>query len=140
MDISYLVTPLITWASVGPIKFLINSARHRRWAWDLVGNGGFPSNHSAVTTSMATLIALREGMDSGAFGVAVTLAFIVMIDANHLRQHVGHHAQAINRMAKEAPGHTWLRERMGHTVVEIIGGICTGIGMGFLLYKVFGGV
>ncbi|MFP5393028.1 MAG: divergent PAP2 family protein [Gammaproteobacteria bacterium] len=134
MDISYLVTPIVTWASVGPIKFLINSARERRWALDLVGNGGFPSNHSAVTTSMATLIALREGMDSGAFGVAVTLAFIVMIDANHLRQHVGKHAEALNRLQTGQPR---LRERMGHTLVEIAGGIATGIGMGFLLNAVF---
>jgi acid phosphatase family membrane protein YuiD len=26
-----------------------------------------------------------------------------------------------------------LRERMGHTLVEIAGGICTGIAMGFLI-------
>ena len=137
MDITYLVTPVLTWLVVGPIKFLINSARQRRWAFDLVGNGGFPSNHSAVVTSMATLIALREGMSSGAFGVAVTLAFVVMIDANSLRQHVGRQAAAINRLAGGAANHTTLRERMGHTLVEIAGGICTGIGMGFLLFHVF---
>ena len=137
MDISYLVTPVLTWTVVGPIKFLINSARQRRWAFNLVGNGGFPSNHSAVTTSMATLIALREGMDSGAFGVAVALAFIVMIDANSLRQHVGRQAAAINRLADGAASHTHLRERMGHTLVEICGGIATGVGMGFLLHTVF---
>lgn len=140
MDISYLVTPVLTWLVVGPIKFLINSARQRRWAFNLVGNGGFPSNHSAVVTSMATLIALREGMQHPAFGVAVTLAFIVMIDANSLRQHVGRQAGAINRIAADASGHTVLRERMGHTLVEIAGGVVTGIGMGFLLFKVFGAV
>ena len=137
MDISYLVTPIVTWMVVGPIKFIINSARQRRWAFDLVGNGGFPSNHSAVTTSMATLIALREGSDSGAFGVAVALAFIVMIDANSLRQHVGRHAAAINRAAGDSAGHVWLRERMGHTKIEILGGIVTGVAMGHLLYYVF---
>ena len=139
MDISYLITPVLTWLVVGPIKFLINSARQRRWAFNLVGNGGFPSNHSSVVTSMATLIALREGMDSPAFGVAVTLAFIVMIDANNLRQHVGRQAAAINRLAggEGAAGHTHLRERMGHTLVEISGGICTGIAMGFAVYHVF---
>lgn len=102
MDIAYLVTPLITWILVGPIKFLINSVRTRQWAFGLVGNGGFPSNHSAVVSSMATLIALREGIAHPAFGVAVTLAFIVIIDANSLRQHVGKQAAAINRLAKEA--------------------------------------
>jgi len=137
MDISYLITPLLTWLVVGPIKFLINSARQRRWAFNLVGNGGFPSNHSAVVSSMATLIALREGMDHPAFGVAVTLAFIVMIDANSLRQHVGRQASAINRIASAAAGHTQLRERMGHTLIEISGGICTGIAMGFAIYHLF---
>src|SRR3954470_1816911 len=106
MQLAYLLTPLLTWVAVGPIKFLINSARQRRWAFNLVGNGGFPSNHSSVVTSMATLIALREGMHSPAFGVAVTLAFIVMIDANSLRQHVGRQAAAINRLAGTDSGHT----------------------------------
>jgi acid phosphatase family membrane protein YuiD len=31
-----------------------------------------------------------------------------------------------------------LRERMGHTLVEIGGGIATGIGMGFLIHALFG--
>ncbi|MES3021306.1 MAG: divergent PAP2 family protein [Pseudomonadota bacterium] len=137
MDLIYLVTPVLTWLAVGPIKFLINSARQRRWAFDLVGNGGFPSNHSAVVTSMATVIAILEGMREPAFGVAVTLAFIVMIDANSLRQHVGRHAAALNRIAAQDPAHVHLRERMGHTLVEICGGIATGIGMGFAITSVF---
>jgi acid phosphatase family membrane protein YuiD len=138
MEIIYLVTPVLTWMVVGPIKFLISSVRLRRWAFDLVGNGGFPSNHSAVVSSMATLIALREGMDNPAFGVAVTLAFIVMIDANSLRQHVGRHAVAINRLHDGTAEYVVLRERMGHTKIEILGGILTGIGMGFLINAVLG--
>ncbi|QJD98699.1 divergent PAP2 family protein [Massilia forsythiae] len=137
MDLTYLLTPVLTWLAVGPIKFLINSARQRRWAFDLVGNGGFPSNHSATVVSMATLIALREGMGHPAFGVAVTLCFVVMIDANNLRQHVGRQAAAINRLAGTDPVHRKLRERMGHTLVEIGGGIVTGILMGNLVYRLF---
>jgi acid phosphatase family membrane protein YuiD len=133
MDITYLVTPALTWLVVGPIKFLITSVRQRRLAFDLVGNGGFPSNHSAVVTSMATLIALREGMADPAFGVAVTLAFIVMIDANSLRQHVGRQAAAINRLAGADGAARPLRERMGHTLVEIGGGIGTGVAVAFAI-------
>jgi len=138
MEFIYLVTPVLTWMMVGPIKFLITSARQRRWAFNLVGNGGFPSNHSAVVTSMATLIALREGMGHPAFGVAVTLAFIVMIDANSLRQHVGRHAVTLNRLHDGKEDYVVLRERMGHTLVEIAGGIVTGIGMGHLINAVLG--
>jgi uncharacterized protein len=134
MDLAYLLTPFVTWIVVGPIKFLINSARKRRWAFDLVGNGGFPSNHSSVVVSMATLIALREGIGHPAFGVAVTLAFIVMIDANSLRQHVGRQAAAINRLAVGQDPLPALRERMGHTLVEICGGIVTGMLVGYSVF------
>lgn len=137
MDFTYLLTPLLTWLLVGPLKFLINSVRQRRWAFDLIGNGGFPSNHSATVTSMATLIALREGIGHPAFGVAVTLAFIVMIDANSLRQHVGRHASIINLLAGGREEHRKLRERMGHTLLEIGGGIVTGILIGNMVYRLF---
>ena len=140
MDLAYLVTPALTWLVVGPIKFAINSVRQRRLAFDLIGNGGFPSNHSAVVTSMATLIALREGIGHPAFGVAVALACVVMIDANSLRQHVGRHAAAINQLAagdanpaSAAGAATPLRERMGHTLVEIGGGFCAGVGVAFTI-------
>ena len=70
----------------------------------------------------------------------MTLAFIVIIDANSLRQHVGKQAAAINRLAGEASSaaHKTLRERMGHTLVEIAGGLCTGVAIGFLVNYVFG--
>lgn len=137
MEFIYLITPVLTWLAVGPIKFLINSARQRRWAFDLIGNGGFPSNHSAVVTSTATLIALREGMAHPAFGVAVTLAFIVMIDANSLRQHVGRHAAALNGLRDNGKDAKALRERMGHTLVEIAGGIATGMAMAYAIHSQF---
>lgn len=127
MDIAYAVTPIVAWVLVGPLKFLINSVRVRKWAFNLIGNGGFPSNHSAVVSSTATLIALREGVSHPAFGVAITLAFIVVIDANSLRQHVGKHAAAINQLAKDSATPQRLRERMGHTIFEILGGLVTGV-------------
>jgi hypothetical protein len=60
-----------------------------------------------------------------------------MIDANSLRQHVGRQAAAINRLAEGDQRHTRLRERMGHTLVEIAGGIGTGIAMGFIVNALF---
>jgi acid phosphatase family membrane protein YuiD len=50
-----------------------------------------------------------------------------MIDANSLRQHVGRQAAAINRLGGAGEGVKPLRERMGHTLVEISGGIVTGM-------------
>ena len=120
----YLITPFAAWLVAGCLKFAINSLRAGRPAFGLIGYGGLPSNHSAIVSSTAALIALREGMAHPAFGVAVTLAFIVMLDANSLRRQIGRHAEAINKLRGESEKP--LRERMGHTRVEIAAGIITG--------------
>lgn len=119
----YIVTPFVAWLIAGVIKFLINYLREKRLAFDLIGYGGMPSNHSAIVSSMASMVGIREGFDSAPFGVALTLVFIVTMDANSLRRAIGRHAAAINRLAN---GESSLRERMGHSKLEIIAGIFTG--------------
>lgn len=127
MDLSYALTPFLAWLVAGVMKFLINSIKAKQLAFRLIGYGGLPSNHSAIVSSMATLIALKEGIGHPAFGVAITLAFIVMLDANSLRRQVGKHAVAINKLAVGVLDHQSLRERIGHTRLEIVAGIAVGI-------------
>lgn len=130
MDFSYVLTPLLAWLVAGISKFIINSVKAKQLAFGLIGYGGLPSNHSAIVSSMAALIAFKEGIGHPAFGVALTLAFIVMLDANSLRRQVGKHATAINKLAAGAadqPPHPPLRERMGHTRLEIAAGIVVGV-------------
>jgi acid phosphatase family membrane protein YuiD len=133
MDITYAVTPFLAWLTAGCLKFLINSVKARRWAFGQIGYGGLPSNHSAIVASTAALIALREGIGHPAFGVAVTLAFIVMLDASSLRRQVGRQAAVINRIASTMPQEELplLRERMGHTGLEIVAGVLTGIAVAY---------
>jgi acid phosphatase family membrane protein YuiD len=127
MDFSYALTPFLAWLVTGALKFIINSIKAKQLAFGLIGYGGLPSNHSAIVSSMAALIALKEGIGHPAFGVAITLAFIVMLDANSLRQQLGKHAVAVNKLATGAANHQTLRERMGHTRLEIAAGIALGI-------------
>lgn len=132
--LSYLLTPFLAWFVAGVIKFLINSFRARRFAFDLIGYGGMPSNHSAIVAAMTVLIAFKEGIDSPAFGVAITLAFVVILDANSLRRQIGKHAREINKLnklTKENP--LLLRERMGHTHYEILAGVLVGALVGSLV-------
>lgn len=129
MDYAYLATPFLAWLIAGSLKFAINTLRAGRGAVGLIGYGGMPSNHSCIVSSMAMLIALREGIAHPAFGVALTLAFIVIMDAASLRRQIGLHASAINRLHANhtAPTVAALRERMGHTRAEIAGGVLTGV-------------
>lgn len=131
----YVVTPFLAWLVAGILKFFINSLRARRFAFDLIGYGGLPSNHSAIVSSIATLIALKDGINHPAFGVAITLAFIVILDAGSLRRQVGRHAEAINRLNSAAIGSSLsLRERIGHTRFEILSGVLTGSVVAYLVY------
>ena len=137
MDLAYLITPFAAWLTAGSLKFAINSLKAGRLAFGLIGYGGLPSNHSAIVSSMAALIALREGIGHPAFGVALTLAFIVLLDANSLRRQVGLHAEAINRLGKSEPEKKVLRERMGHSKVEIIAGLAVGAAVAFAVQGLF---
>lgn len=130
---SYLITPFLAWLVAGCLKFLINSIKAKQLAFGLIGYGGMPSNHSAIVSSMVALIGFKEGIGVPAFGVALTLAFIVMLDANSLRRAVGKHAVAINKLAKNDPEYQLLRERMGHTKFEILGGVVVGCLVGYLI-------
>jgi len=134
-EFSYAFTPFLAWLVAGILKFLINSLRAHRFAFDLIGYGGLPSNHSAIVSSIATLIALNEGVNSSTFGVAIALAFIVILDATSLRRQVGKHAVAINKLNSLTSGAPlFLRERIGHTRVEILAGMVTGSVVAYLVY------
>jgi uncharacterized protein len=128
----YFLAPFIGWLVSGTIKFLINYIRFGNEAKSRIGNGGFPSTHTTVMVTPTFLIGLNEGFLSPIFGLAVAITYIIIIDATGLRRAVGNHAKLINEMVikdKELNHKQYnrLRESMGHSVFEVIGGILTGI-------------
>lgn len=134
MQYSYIFTPFIAWTAAGTLKFVINTVRAKKLAFSLIGYGGMPSNHSAIVCSMASLIAFKNGVEDPAFGVAVALAFIVMLDASSLRRQIGKQAVAINLINTEtASSAKYLRERIGHSRSEILAGALLGALIGWLI-------
>lgn len=127
----YLITPFCAWLICGITKFIVNCIKENRLAFDLIGYGGMPSNHSAIVSSMASLIAFKEGIDSSVFGAVLTLAFIVIMDANSLRKKMEQHAIELNKLKNHSE--PLLRERIGHSKLEILFGMIIGIIIGFLL-------
>jgi len=136
MDLSYVVTPFFAWLVAGCAKFAINTIRAKRLAFDLIGYGGMPSNHSSIVSSAVAIIAYKEGLQHPALVVALALAFIVLLDANSLRRKVGQHAEAINELNKDNDVPK-LRERMGHTRLEILAGIFTGAISAYIVHLAF---
>lgn len=134
MTLGFLILPFLVWLIIGCTKFFVNCIRAKRLAFDLIGYGGFPSNHSAIVSSVCIFVGLNAGLESAAFGVAITLAFIVIMDAMSLRNQVGKQAQVINQLLVEQGRDPVLRERVGHRIEEVAAGIVLGGGIAVLWY------
>jgi len=138
-----LMAGLIAWTLAQLIKVPLNYALRHEWDWTLlIAAGGMPSSHSALVTGVSTAIGLQEGWDSPLFAIAGIVAMIVIYDATGVRRHAGDHARVLNLMIDELlTGHPLaekeLKEVLGHTPREVIGGVLLGILMAFLMVRVF---
>lgn len=128
-----LIAGLSAWFMAQIIKIPLDYFRTRKWNWALIfTSGGMPSSHSSLMTATTLAIALYYGWDHPAFALGVAITMIVTYDAAGVRQQAGIHAQRINVLFDELlRGHPIsdkdLREVLGHTPLEVTGGILLGI-------------
>lgn len=128
-----LIAGLSAWLLAQIIKIPLDFLRTRRWNWALLlTTGGMPSSHSSLMTGTVLAIGLYHGFDNPLFALGVAITMIVTYDAAGVRQQAGIHAQRINVLFEELlHGHIFnekdLREVLGHTPLEVIGGILLGL-------------
>lgn len=138
-----LIIALSAWSVAQIIKVPLEYFHTRRWNWALVlSAGGMPSSHSALVTSASYTTGLFYGFDSPMFALAFVLAMIVIYDATGIRRQAGKHAAIINTMINDlASGHPLreeqLREVLGHTPLEALGGVILGLVMAQLLFMLW---
>jgi acid phosphatase family membrane protein YuiD len=128
-----LICGLAGWALAQIIKVPLYYLTDREWDWALLLRaGGMPSSHSALVAGTAHAIGLFEGFDTALFALAIAIAIIVIYDATGIRRQAGKHAEIINAMVRDlASGHPLreeqLREVLGHTPLEALGGMLLGL-------------
>lgn len=139
-----LIAGLVAWALAQIIKVPLEYLQTGDWNWSLLLRaGGMPSSHSALVTSVAHGIGLFVGFDSPQFALALALAMVVVYDATGIRLQAGKHATMINAMVEDlASGHPLkgeqLREVLGHTPLEAIGGVALGLLIAQLTWFMWG--
>jgi len=128
-----LMAALIAWGTAQIVKVPIEYLRSHRWNWSLLFTvGGMPSSHSALIVGATNAVGLYYGYASPIFALGVALTMIVTYDAAGVRRQAGMHAERINVLFDELlKGHIWdeeeLREVLGHTPLEVLGGILWGL-------------
>ena len=129
----YILLPFVAWVLAGCTKFAVNYLRHGAQAKRLIGYGGFPSTHTTVLSSVVFFAGFNEGFCTSVFSIGLGVLLILIIDAHGLRRKVGKQAEIINQLQEKIYGDKFhpLRERMGHSWLEIAGGLGLGFFLGF---------
>lgn len=139
-----LLTGMAAWLLAQILKPPLEYLRRGKWNWGyLLSAGGMPSSHSSLMVGATLGIALHVGFDSPVFAIAVAITMIVIYDAAGVRREAGRHAEKINILIQELlTGHPVsdkeLREVLGHTPLEVVGGIFLGIVVSILYWMFIG--
>lgn len=141
------ITPLICWVVAQVLKTIINFILMKEFNPErLIGSGGMPSSHSATVVGLMYATAYCKGISGFEFPIATVFAFIVMYDAMNVRMETGKQAIILNlflkseelrKSLKDVSKDKWpttiLKEYVGHTPLQVLGGILVGIACGYLI-------
>ena len=137
-EYKYIVVQFGVWFFIQLFKLLYDLVTTKKFNFKrILGAGGMPSSHSAVVTSLTTMIGLSQGANSPMFALAVIFSFIVMYDAAGVRRAAGKQAKLLNKIV-QTPGlsgvevNEKLQEVLGHTPIQVIVGAVIGIIVGFI--------
>jgi acid phosphatase family membrane protein YuiD len=125
-------------------KVLLELVHRRRWRPALFfASGGMPSSHTATVTALSWLVIRQEGAGSSVFALVLIFSFYVIFEATGLRQEVGKQAELLNDLMDQVIAtrhldHHRLREFVGHTWFEVIGGFAFGLVFTYLYLHLSG--
>jgi hypothetical protein len=138
-------TAFTAWVFAQTAKLITRyTVTHRLDFRVFVSTGGMPSAHTAMVCALATQVGLMEGFHSPLFAVAAALAAVVMFDAQSVRRAAGQQARLLNQIVDELFREHRLSEQklvelLGHTRLEVFGGLVIGVLIAMLLHARFGG-
>lgn len=134
----YLIVPMLVWFCIQVFKVIWDLVVTHKFDFKrILGAGGMPSSHSAVVTSLATMIGKANGLNSPIFALSAIFAFVVMYDAAGVRRAAGKQAKLLNKLI-ETPGLTNMQvqerlvEVLGHTPIQVFVGAAIGIIVGLI--------
>jgi acid phosphatase family membrane protein YuiD len=128
-----LITTLLAWIIAQTLKVIFGVIIKRKFdfRW-FVGTGGMPSSHVSGATALAASVGIECGFNSVYFALAAAFALVVIFDAQGVRRAAGKQAHILNKIMDDIYwqgriGEERLRELIGHTPLEVFGGILIGI-------------
>lgn len=95
MNNKLLAVSLLSWLMAQILKTIINFLHCKKLDYNrLFQSEDMPSAHSALVCALTSSIALKHGISSDYFALALSFSIIVMYDALGVRRESGKHAKA----------------------------------------------
>ena len=87
-----------------------------------------PSAHAATVVSLATVVALYDGVDTVQFAIVLWVTMIILYDAMMVRFSSGQQGDTLNQLLDEQKSSlSRIRVAHGHTPVEVAVGAMIGL-------------
>lgn len=127
------------------LKPIFSRLAHHPWKLSTIkDSGGFPSSHAAAAIALMIAVALKDGLASSSFAMALVLTMIVCYDAANVRYYAGQNIkitqqlikdiQVIGQVKLDDPVYrTQVKEVLGHRWFEVFGGVMVGITVALVL-------
>lgn len=145
-----LLAAILGWLCAQVLKLALTLVTSKKLNMErLWGAGGMPSAHSAMVCALTVSMARVDGVNSPGFALAVMFAFVTMYDAMGVRRETGVHAKLLNKYLNQLETQNAdvdgdgipdkevdeieLKEFIGHTPLEVLGGVLLGILVGVLV-------
>lgn len=133
----YLIAIFVAWFGSHAVKYIVSVLKGERTkiSLNIFESGGMPSSHTATVVSLAVIIGLRDGFNTGLFGLAGLFAIIVAYDSLKVRRSSGEQGVAIRKLIKEQNSGVGVpRISKGHTPVEVVVGGFFGMLIGVVVF------
>lgn len=123
LSLKYIIIPLGIAFLSQFIKIIIEYKKNNKISFlrFINGMGGIPSTHSALVSSISTIIYLDYGV-SPLFAITLIFSLITIYDSMGVRYESGKQAKIINDIIGSK-----LNEKIGHRPIETLVGIILGI-------------
>lgn len=125
--------------------------KHGVWDWSIsLSTGSMPSSHTSFVIATTTAIGYMEGIESSVFAISLVFSLITLHDAIKVRGESGKQAKVINEIVTDLHyvygmlnikdfniknQESKLKELIGHTSTEVMGGLVLGLFSAFIYLK-----
>lgn len=135
----YVLAPLLAWLTAHIVKFLViffKTSGNKRSLKAFVQAGGMPSSHTAVMVALLTVIGFKLGINNAIFGLAITVAVIIIYDALNVRRSVGEQGDVLKKIASNTKISDNFFVAYGHNFTEVSIGAIIGFAIGIVLLQI----